>query len=212
MVEVEVTVTTAVPCFVGSAADVAEIVTDPALAGAVSRPVEEIVPPLVDQFTDWSKFPVPVTVAAHCTVPPTATVVDEQETLTPVMVEVEVTVTTAVPCFVGSAADVAEIVTDPALAGAVSRPVEEIVPPLVDQFTALLNAPVPVTMTEHCSAWPAATVVAEQDTLTPEMVGAGSFGGVVEEPPPQAAKLSRSPTMPTNAPVSTEWVLRVFTD
>ncbi len=51
-----------------SAALVAVTVYGPAVLGAVYRPLEEMVPPLVDQLT--AVFVVPLTVAVNCCVAP----------------------------------------------------------------------------------------------------------------------------------------------
>ena len=62
------TVTVAVADLVVSATLVARTVNVPAAAGAVYRPLLDIVPPLADQVT--AVFEVPVTVALNCCVPP----------------------------------------------------------------------------------------------------------------------------------------------
>ncbi len=79
------------------------------------------------------------------------TVSEAQETLTSVTAGATSTVTVLLPCFEESPTAVAVTVTVPAFVGAVSNPVEEIVPALVDQYTALLKAPVPITVELHWS-------------------------------------------------------------
>lgn len=80
---------------------VAVTVRLPAAAGAVSRPDEEIVPPVADQVTAELKLPVPCTVAVHCAVPPVVTVAGWQPAETDVMVEGVETETTVDPLMLG---------------------------------------------------------------------------------------------------------------
>ncbi len=54
--------------------------------------------------------------------------------------------------------------------------------PLTDQVTAVLNAPVPATLEEHCAVLPVVTEVGEQMTLTAVMVAAGAVMEMVAEP------------------------------
>jgi len=74
----------------------------------------------------------------HCEVCPVCTDVGLQETETEVMVGTAVTVTVAVPHMVVSCVEVAVMVTEPALLGAVNSPKELIVPALAPQLTAEL--------------------------------------------------------------------------
>jgi hypothetical protein len=60
-----VTVTLKEPDFVGSATDVAVMVTAAAEGGAVKSPEGEIEPEDAPQVTDESKLPVPRTIAEH---------------------------------------------------------------------------------------------------------------------------------------------------
>ena len=76
--------------------------------------------------------------------------------------------------FDESCFDVAVMMTGPVVAGAVKRPVVEIVPADADQLTAALKLPVPCTRAEHWSVWPAVTVGLMQVTVTEVMVGGGS--------------------------------------
>ncbi len=73
--------------------------------------------------------------AVHCEVVPICTEVGLQETETEVMVD-DVTLTFAVPVLLVSWADLAAMVTEPAVAGAVKRPEELMVPALSLQVTA----------------------------------------------------------------------------
>ena len=86
-------------------------------------------------------MPVPCTVALHCELPPGATVAGLQLTATDVIVDPAVwasTVTVAVPDFVASCALVAVTVTVPAALGAVSAPLDVIVPAFALHVTAEL--------------------------------------------------------------------------
>ena len=117
----------AVPSFVGSSDDVALTVSEPevgAVAGAVYKPVFEIVPETADQVTLELKLPVPVTVAEHWLVCEGWRLAAAQETLTDVMAGaagVEMAIF-AVPSFVESSVDVALTSSEPdvgTVAGAV---------------------------------------------------------------------------------------------
>jgi hypothetical protein len=138
--------------------------------------------PFTDQVTDVLKLPVPVTVAPHCEVCDTCTEVGVQLTDTPVTVALEVTVTLALPLWVESCVLVALMATtagEGTVAGAVYLPLEEIVPteafppltPFTDHVTVVLKAPVPVSVAEHCDAWPVCTLEGLQLTDTDVMVG-----------------------------------------
>jgi hypothetical protein len=86
---------------------------------------------------------VPVTVAVNCWVPPVARDADLGDTEITTGAE---TVTVAEADWVVSAALVAVTVYDPAVEGALYNPVEEIVPPVADQVTALFVLPVTVAL------------------------------------------------------------------
>ena len=83
------TVTLAVPATLVFCVEVAVTVTDVIVVteGAVNKPAEEIVPALALHVTPELKLPVPLTVAEHWLVPPDATVVGEQLTVTEVTVD-----------------------------------------------------------------------------------------------------------------------------
>ena len=74
--------TDAVPVTVGVCCEAAVIVAEPAVAGAVNRPVESIVPSEADHSTVW--FVVPATLALNCCVAPTAIVAVAGDTETEV--------------------------------------------------------------------------------------------------------------------------------
>jgi hypothetical protein len=74
--------------------------------------------------------------------------------------------------------------------GAVSTPDEEIVPLDVDQFTAVLKLPVPMTTTVHGSDAPEASGVAHLGTTDDTLeagVGCGFGFSIAGMPPPQPA-------------------------
>src|ERR1700739_201487 len=74
------TVTVAAADFVTSAALIAVTIKVPAVAGAVYRPLDEMLPPLADQVT--LVMLEPVTVAMNCCVPPSFKDADTGETET----------------------------------------------------------------------------------------------------------------------------------
>ena len=153
-----VTVTAALADFVGSALLVVVTVCKPAVAGAVYRPLVEIVPevelppttPSTDQVT--LVLVVPVTVAANCFVVLAVTLTEVGLMLTPTAV----TVTAALADLLESAMLVAVTVCEPAVAGAVYSPLVETVPtvespslmPSTDHCTAVFV--VPVTVAVNC--------------------------------------------------------------
>jgi hypothetical protein len=130
-------VTTAFAVFVGSARLVTVIVAVPGVDAAVKTPAEVIVPELVDQEMDLF-VTVPCTVALNCSVPPVATFAVVGEIVTEVTLGAA-TAMVAVADFVVSAALVAVTVTVLAVAGAVRRPLELIVPAEVFQVTDLFE-------------------------------------------------------------------------
>jgi len=140
----------------------------------VNNPLEEMVPPLADHVTPV--LLVPVTEAVNCCAPPS-----ESETESGKM-EIEtdtgtVTVIVADADFVGSAALVAVTVNVPAALGAVYSPLDEMLPPLADQATAVLL--VPVTEAVNCCVAPV-----ESATETGEMeieTGTGTLTATVAE-------------------------------
>src|SRR5579859_6372764 len=112
------TVTEAVPDLVVSCVLVAVMVTEPAVAGAVKRPVALIVPAVADQFTVALKVPVPCTVELHCAVPLTPMVEGVHDAATDVIVGgAGCTMTEAVPDLVVSCTLVAVMITVPERAG-----------------------------------------------------------------------------------------------
>jgi len=128
------------PATVLSAALRAVIVTVPAEVGAVKSPVEEIEPAVAAQET--AVLVVPVTAAVNCSVAPKVKVLVEGLTDTAIPPPAEpVTVTVAVPLTLVEATLVAVIVTACAVAGAVKRPVLEIVPADAVHVTAELVVP-----------------------------------------------------------------------
>lgn len=164
-----------------SAFEVAVTVTSAGLgtaAGAVKRPLDEIVPqvapeqpaPLRLHVTAVSV--VPVTVAVNCWVAPTSTCAAPGDML---ILTSGTTVTVAVADFVGSATEVAVTVTCGGLGtavGAVYKPLDEIVPqalpeqplPLRVQVTLMLE--VPLTVAVNCCVIPVTTCAVPGETLT----------------------------------------------
>jgi hypothetical protein len=115
---------------------VAVTVMLPVKAGAVRRPIALMAPALDVQVTAELKLPVPCTDASHWEVVPGAILAGVQVTDTDVMVEEGwVTETVAVPDLVVSWVLVAVTVRLPAMAGAVSSPLDVIVPALTAQVT-----------------------------------------------------------------------------
>jgi hypothetical protein len=140
----------------------------PAVPGAVYRPPLEIVPPLADQLT--AVLELPVTVAVNCCEAPSCkdTELGATDTATG---GAEVTVTVAVADLLLSATLVAVTVKVPAVLGAVYSPLEETVPALVDQLTAVL-APFTITVAVNCSEWPTCRV-AESGAIVTATTGGG---------------------------------------
>jgi hypothetical protein len=148
---------------VGSAREVTVTVTAAGLGtapGAVYRPVCEMMPhvlpeqPLPPTLQRTAVFAVLTTVAVNCCVFPTATCAVWGNRVTPTG---RTTVTVADADFVGSAADVAVTITCAGLgttAGAIYRPLDEIVPqlipeqplPLTFQVTLALDEPPTVAL------------------------------------------------------------------
>jgi hypothetical protein len=104
------------------------------------------VPPVADHVT--AVLLVPLTVAENCWVPPVKS--EAEVGLMPI--ETSVTVTVADADLVVSATLVAVTVNVPAVFGAVYRPVDETVPPVVDHVTAVLL--LPVTVAVNCCVRP----------------------------------------------------------
>ena len=119
-------------------------------AGALSKPVPEIAPAVVDHTTDV--LLVPLTVAENCCVFPDTTVALSGFTLTLIFVG-------AVGGFTVTVADALASPDAPLLAvtvreevaetvGAVNKPALEIEPAVVDHVTAVLLAP--ITVATNC--------------------------------------------------------------
>lgn len=145
------TVTVAYAFAASSAALVAVTVTEVELEtdGAVNMPVLEIDPAVVDQTTDV--LLVPLTVAANCCVPPEVRLALVGFKRTEMFGDAGgLTVTVADAFAVAQARLVAVTVTEEVAetVGAVSTPVLEIEPALVDQLTPVLVEP--LTAAENC--------------------------------------------------------------
>jgi hypothetical protein len=140
----------------------------PAAAGAVYRPLLETVPPLADQLT--AVLVLPVTVAVNCCEAPTCreTELGAIDTTTGAA---EVTVTVATADLLLSATLVAVTVNVPAVPGAVYSPLEETVPPLAVQLTAVL-APFAITVAVNGWEWPTCRV-AESGAIVTATTGGG---------------------------------------
>jgi hypothetical protein len=139
-------------------------------AGAVSRPVLEIDPALVDQVT--AVLLEPVTAAVNCCVPPELTLVllGEMEIATPAG-GVTVTVAeedTAVLAWLVACTVTFIVEVQP---GAVYCPELEIVPALAVQVTAWLKLPVPCTLAVHCAVAPVWSDAGLQETETEATLG-----------------------------------------
>jgi hypothetical protein len=146
---IDETGTLAEPDLPGSSMDVAVHVAVPALEG-VSNPVESIVPSVAVHVTLELKLPVPLTVALHWVGAPTCVLGGLAVTVTDVMVGGgKFIVIVAEPDLLGSCTETALQLPVPVPDG-VKTPEESIVPSVALQFTALVNAPVPLTVTEHC--------------------------------------------------------------
>lgn len=166
------TTTDAVACLLVSATLVAVTVTVvvPLLTeGARNRPPLEIDPAVTDQVN--AVFVVPCTAATNCC--------DSSETRESEVGEIETetdgrtTVTNTLSVREVSAALFAVIVTNVLLVtfGAVNRPLFEIVPRLVDQFTAVLL--VPCTVAVNCLVAPDKTLTSVGETATVMVAAAG---------------------------------------
>jgi len=132
-------------------------------AGAVSTPVLEIEPALVDHTT--AVLLVPLTLAENCCFPPDGTVALKGFTLTAIFcVLAAVTVTLAEALAVVNAALVAVTVTFDVVEtiGAVSTPVLEMEPAVVAQMTDVLLDP--ITVATNCCVPPEASVELLGDT------------------------------------------------
>jgi len=114
----------------------------------VKRPVEEMVPPVAVQVTAELNVPVPDTVAAHCDVCPVLMDVGAAETEMDVMVKgTAVTLIEAEPEMLEYPVCVEVAVQVPVpVAEGVKTPACVMVPPVADQATPVLNAPVPLTV------------------------------------------------------------------
>jgi hypothetical protein len=100
--------------------------------------------------------------------------------LTEVIVTGTAAVTVTLPDFEGSWTEVAVTMAVPADVG-VNTPVEVIVPPVADQVTPVLYAPVPCTIAMQLAVWVVSMDGGEQATLT-EVVVTGTFTVTVAEP------------------------------
>jgi hypothetical protein len=114
----------------------------------VYKPAELMVPPVADQVT--ALFVAPVTVAVNCCILPVESEAEVGDIDTDNVGALTVTVAEA--DLVVSAALVAVTVSVPPVLGAVYKPLEEIVPPVADQVTAVFA--VPVTMAVNCCVRP----------------------------------------------------------
>jgi len=114
---------------------VALIVALDPVAGAVKFPFVSIDPLSADHVTDLSKFPVPVTVAEHCSTTLFPMEGKLHETATP---EIVVKVRVAVPDFVESCWLVAVTVALDELLEAVNAPLWSMEPPVAVQVIAEL--------------------------------------------------------------------------
>lgn len=121
----------------------------------------ETVPPVADQLT--AVFVAPLTVAVNCCEPP---VNSEAETGEIDTAAGTLTVTAADADLVESATLVAVAVYVPLVVGAVYRPLDDTVPPLIDQVTLVLADP--VTLAVNCCEPPASSEAetGEIDTAT----------------------------------------------
>jgi hypothetical protein len=167
--------------FEGSATEVAVTITcaEPGTAaGALYRPLDEIVPQLLPEqpppltFHVTLVLDVPPTVALNCCVFPVTTRTLLGEILTTIEWRI---VTVDAADFEGSATEVAVTVTTAGLgtaAGAVYRPLDEIDPqvapeqpvPLRAHVTAVLD--VPVTLAANCCVFPTTTSAATGEMVT----------------------------------------------
>jgi hypothetical protein len=134
-----VIVTAVLACAEAAATLLAVIVIEAELpvVGAVNKPAEEMVPALADQET--AVLLVLLTAALNWSLPPAATDGSSGEIWTVTGLTL-VMVTGVLACAVVAATLLAVIVIDLGLpvVGAVNKPVEEIVPALADQLTAVL--------------------------------------------------------------------------
>jgi hypothetical protein len=139
---------------------VAVTVTEPAVAGAVKRPLVVRVPAVAVHVT--ALLVVPVTVAVNCCVVPAFTVGAEGEMVTETMGTA--TVMFAVADLAVSCTLVAVTVAEPMVWPAVNRPVCVIVPLVALHVTALLEAL--ATVAVNCWVAPGATLAVVGDTVT----------------------------------------------
>lgn len=182
------TTTDAVVCLLVSATLVAVTVTVVVLIteGACNRPPLEIVPAVTDQVT--AVFVVPCTAATNCCIAPETREIEVGDIETET--DGATTVTNALSVCELSATLFAVTVTNVLLVtlGAVSRPLAEIVPTLVDQFTAVLL--VPCTVAVNCFVAPDETLTSVGETATMML---GVAGLATAESMPTTAYSKRKP-------------------
>jgi len=136
--------------------------------GAVYKPLAEIVPPVADHAT--AVLLLPVTLAVNCCDPPVVTDAELGEIVTATGVVAADTVMDAEADLVVSATLVAVTTKLPALMGAVYMPLEEMLPPLAAQLTAV--SLLPVTLAENCWLLPMASEEEVGATATATETGA----------------------------------------
>jgi len=135
-----------------------------------------MLPPVADHVT--AVLLVPLTEAVNCCVPLTTTDADAGEMVTPTTGALTVMVAEA--DLVVSATLVAFTVKVPVLLGAVYRPLEETLPPVADQVTAVLLEP--LTVAVNCWVPPVsiAADTGEMETDTPAVTVTAADADTVE--------------------------------
>ena len=154
--------------------DVAMTLNAPPVPPAVYRPLAETVPPVavyVGVRADVLESEYLPTVE-NCFVPPVARAAEPgaMETATACGA---LTLTLTEADLVGSAALVAVTVNEPALLGAVYRPPAEIVPPVADQLTAVLE--LPLTVAVNCCDPPVVSDAEAGEIATETVAGAATL-------------------------------------
>ena len=150
----------------------------------VKTPVGLIVPPVAAQLTAELYAPVPWTVALQVEVCAVVIDVGEAETVTEVTtgggaatVTDEDPVTFVYPLCVEVAVTVAEPTPD-----GVNSPAELTVPPVADQLTAELKAPVPITVAVQAAVCVVVIEIGIHATATDVIVGGGAVTPIVADP------------------------------
>jgi hypothetical protein len=134
----------------------------------------------MDQVTAELYAPVPWTLAAHAEVWVVRMDAGVQATETEVIAVGTATATAAEPDLVASCVEVAVMVAAPAVVG-VKTPAAVILPPIADQVTPELYAPVPWTFAEQTEVW-VVRIEAGAHTTDTEVIATGTAAVTTADP------------------------------